>query len=130
MIATTDNRCLCGSLNYRVYTPSKRVWKSEWPQVSDFKLADHDPLSVDILLSADDVTYVIRSVRSECTIMEEPVGIETVFGCLLMGRTGAKTTESTNTLVTSLETIDATLRHFWVSRGLLILSYENKCTLW
>lgn len=96
-------------------TPSTHVRKAEWKHLDGLELADPryaESLPVDVLLGADVFPYITRSGRRE-TSMEEPVGIETVFGWILMGRTDTAITRSTTAMVTSLDTIDITLRRFW-----------------
>jgi len=84
---------------------SKRVRKSEWQHLKGLDLADlkyDEPLLVDMLLGTDIVRYVTRSSRREGKVAE-PVGLETGFGWTLMGTTGTTTTDSSNTLITPLE---------------------------
>lgn len=97
------------------FTPSKRIQKAEWSHLNGVELADpnyNEPLPVDVLLGADVFPYIIRSGRREGSL-SEPVGIETIFGWALMGNTGIINPKITTTLLTSLDSVDKTLRRFW-----------------
>jgi len=114
--------------------PSKRVWKSECQYLKELELVNprYDELMpVDILLGTDVVPYVTRSGRREGKVTES-VELETgfvVFGRILMGSTGTTTMESTDTLITSLETIDLTLHRFWDLDELPQIQYQTPVTI-
>lgn len=89
-------------------TPSKYIINAEWSHLNGLELADpkfNKQLPVDILLGADIFPYVIREGRRE-SLLSEPVGIETIFGWALMGKTGTTSPLRATTLLTSLDDVD------------------------
>lgn len=95
--------------------PSERVIQAEWSHLEGLELADpryNEPLPIDILLGADVFPYVISGSR-KIGMDNEPVAIRTIFGWVLMGQSSNSTSTTTTTLITSLDSINTTLRHFW-----------------
>lgn len=96
-------------------TPSNRVRKVEWPHIRVLQLADpryNESLPIDILLGADVLPYISCGERREGK-KNEPVAFKTTFGWTLIGKTVDTSTNSTTTLLISVETVDTTLRRFW-----------------
>jgi len=80
--------------------PSERVMKTKWPHIDKLDLADsryNEPAPIDILLGAEIFPYVIRGNQREGTNCE-PVAIETVFGCVLVGCSSVSPAATTTAL--------------------------------
>lgn len=94
--------------------PAQRIHITPWPHLEGLTLADpefYEPLPVDLLLGADVFPYVVTGKKKEGNL-NQPIGLSTVFGWVLMGSTSGTPQTMTITMCTTTESVDRTFQRF------------------
>jgi hypothetical protein len=110
--------------------PSVAVPKQQWRHLKNLDLADADfnqPGPIDLLIGADSCTAVITSPGALTDGPSEPVGLHTVFGCVLFGKVSNPSQQSSQQSfhVVSNDNLQESLSKFWIQDEVPTSSQEN-----
>lgn len=95
--------------------PNIRADLQEWSHLKGVSLADpeyYQPGSIDILLGAENFVSILRDGHRKGK-SGEPDAFNTIFGWVLMGAISTSRAEPVRSFVTTLGTLDASIRRFW-----------------
>jgi hypothetical protein len=110
--------------------PSVAVPKQQWKHLKNLDLADPDfnhPGPIDLLIGADSCAAVISSPGVLIGGPSEPVGLHTVFGCVLFGKVSSPSQQSSHQSlhVISNDNLQECLSKFWIQEEVPTSSQEN-----
>jgi hypothetical protein len=110
--------------------PSVAVPKQQWKHLKNLDLADPDfnhPGPIDLLIGADSCAAVISSPGVLIGGPSEPVGLHTVFGCVLFGKVSSPSQQSSHQSlhVISNDNLQESLSKFWIQEEVPTSSQEN-----
>ncbi|CDW60968.1 DUF1758 and Peptidase A17 domain containing prote in, partial [Trichuris trichiura] len=115
---------ICGPLDAN--PPFSKMWK----HLPKYNLSDQFPRGtkeVDVLIGADYYyDFVGNEVRKNAA--DEPVGVQSIFGWILCGKTGRTMEEVSTTLTCQIseeESVNVLLRQFWQLDAIGIIPEEN-----
>jgi hypothetical protein len=109
---------------------SVAIPRQQWRDLKNLDLADPDfnqSGPIDLLIGADSCAAVILSPRALIGDLSEPVGLHTVFGCVLFGKVSSPSQQSSQQSlhVVSNDNLQESLSKFWIQEGVPTSSQEN-----